>query len=259
MIFDTHVHTTASPDGEMTPEEVIQVMEQKGLGCIFTEHTDHTPEGEPFFCVDFGVYPGEYVKYRSDKVLLGLELNLLTECVDVNQKLSETPHLDFCIGSVHFTNDFDMGYFTERTEEMFRVYGEEFYAHHLAFALKVVEASDFFDSFGHIDYISRYSTLPERNVLYSRFAGYYDALMLAIIGKGKVMELSTRRLDERSAVANLMDVYRRYKELGGRYVTLGSDAHRVSALGYEFDTALKMINEIGLKPVYFKERKMIES
>ena len=53
-----------------------------------------------------------------------------------------------------------------------------------------------------------------------------------------------------------MPVCRKYRELGGRFVTLGSDAHRVSAVGNYFARALNFVRELDLKPVTFRERKL---
>ena len=54
----------------------------------------------------------------------------------------------------------------------------------------------------------------------------------------------------------LKPVYESYKNFGGRYVTIGSDAHRPEVIGDHFDEALKFIYEIGLIPVTFCQRKI---
>ena len=253
MIFDTHVHSAASPDSEMDPEEAIEIMSKKGMGLIFTEHADYNPKGEVFFSVDFNVYPQDYIKYKSDNVGLGLELNLLAECVSQNQALAANTDLDYIIGSVHWTDGFDIFNAIDYYEEI----GEKFYNHYLEYTLKMIKINDFFDSLGHIDYISRYSPLPEANVLYQKYSILYDKILQALIKRDKLLELSTRRFDDKGAIANLTAIFSRYHKLGGRYVTIGSDAHGKGQLGYNFDAALEMIKEIGLAPVYFKERRMV--
>ena len=40
---------------------------------------------------------------------------------------------------------------------------------------------------------------------------------------------------------------KRYKELGGKYVTLGSDAHKAKYIGYGFDKAYEIANSFDLK------------
>ncbi|MCL1998864.1 MAG: histidinol-phosphatase HisJ family protein [Turicibacter sp.] len=258
MIFDTHIHTTASPDGTSTPEEIVEFAKKQNLGCIFTEHADYNHQHEPMFCVDFESYPEDYIRYRDETTLLGLEINLSSECLELNAKNAADERLDFVIGSVHCIDDFDIGANSERTRAKFEEHGEEFYARYFEYVLKNVKESDFFDSFGHIDYISRYSSLPERNVLYEKFHHLYDSILNALIERNKVLELNSSRLQEAGAVENLTKIYSRYTELGGKYVTLGSDAHTATAVGRNFDIAMRMVEAIGLEPVYFKGRRMVK-
>ena len=52
MLFDSHVHSEASPDSEMNAEKAIASAKKLGLGVIFTEH------------VDFGEF-GDYMSERD--------------------------------------------------------------------------------------------------------------------------------------------------------------------------------------------------
>ena len=53
-----------------------------------------------------------------------------------------------------------------------------------------------------------------------------------------------------------MPIYTRYRELGGRYVTLGSDAHVAEAIGAHFAAAEELAAATRLRIVTFKERHM---
>ena len=57
------------------------------------------------------------------------------------------------------------------------------------------------------------------------------------------------------AVESLTELYTRYAELGGKYVTLGSDAHAAKAVGMHFDVAQKIAKTAGLTIVYYKKRQ----
>jgi histidinol-phosphatase (PHP family) len=125
--------------------------------------------------------------------------------------------------------------------------------------LEMVKTNDFYDSLGHIDYVSRYSPLNQKDLLYDKYKEIYDGIFKELISKDKVIEVNTARMGEAEARKNLYTIYSRYKALGGRYVTIGSDAHKAERLGYKFSEALDMIKEIGLTLVYFKERRMLKS
>ena len=257
MIFDSHVHSAASPDSEASPSEIIATLAKKGLGCAFTEHIEYNANLEPFFCVDFDKYPKDYLRYKSSSVVVGVELSLIPQAIELNRQHTANPEYDFIIGSIHVINGLDIGANADITKEWFSKWGEETYLHFFEDSLNMVKTNEFFDSFGHIDYISRYSTLAEKNVLYDKYADQYDNLLKALIERDKLLEFCTKRIGEKSACENLCKIYARYKELGGQYVTMGSDAHTIDQLGYKFDLAVDILNEIGLKPVYFKNRKMI--
>jgi len=85
----------------------------------------------------------------------------------------------------------------------------------------------------------------------------WDRLFRILIEKNKPIEINTRRLDLPEAVKALVPLYKRYRELGGRYCTLGSDAHYTEHIGRRLDVAAAMAKECELQPVYFKERKML--
>ena len=253
MLFDCHVHSTASPDGKMTAEEVIRLADKQQMGIIFTEHVDLDPQGKPLFCVDFETYPREYVRYKSDKILLGIEIGLIPECADKNRSIAGNPDYDYILGSVHATDGIDIGY----DPGSFFAEGTGCYARHLHCILEMVKTNDFFDALGHIDYISRYSPFIEKNVLYGDYAELYDEILTALIEGDKLLEFCSRRLGDGEARKNLFTIFSRYRDLGGRYVTLGSDAHVLEQLGYNFGTAIEMLDAIGLAPVYFNKRRMI--
>ncbi|MCL2421233.1 MAG: histidinol-phosphatase HisJ family protein [Defluviitaleaceae bacterium] len=253
MIFDTHVHSMVSPDSEMHPQEAIAILAEKGLGCTFTEHIDYNTQGVPFFCADLDAYPRDYIQYKSDTVRLGLEISLIPQCISQNTAHAAHQDIDYIIGSIHWIDGWDIYH----AKDYFAQSGDKVYDRYLSYALEMVKLNDFFDVLGHIDYISRYSSLPEKNILYEKYADAYDALLKALIERDKLLELNTSRLGDENACKNLFAIYSRYRDLGGRYVTIGSDSHNTGKLGYKFDKALEMIDEIGLKPVHFKNRQMI--
>ena len=84
-----------------------------------------------------------------------------------------------------------------------------------------------------------------------------DAILRAAIETDTVLELNTRRLGSRTACRELMPVYTRYRELGGRYVTLGSDAHTSDAVAVNFGAAEELAAMVGLGLVTFVERRMV--
>jgi len=77
-----------------------------------------------------------------------------------------------------------------------------------------------------------------------------------LIAHDTVIELNTRRLGDRSVIKSLAPIYKRYYDLGGRYVTFGSDAHKMLDIGSNFMAAKELSEWCNLKMVYFKNRRM---
>ena len=51
-------------------------------------------------------------------------------------------------------------------------------------------------------------------------------------------------------------IIKRYKELGGKIITIGADAHKPADIAFEFDKAEKILKECGFNGYHiFKKRK----
>lgn len=71
-----------------------------------------------------------------------------------------------------------------------------------------------------------------------------------IIFKGKGIEFNTRALT--SGITNFIPtitLLKRFRDLGGEIVTLGSDSHYVKNLGYAFTTAKDILINTGFRYV----------
>lgn len=44
--------------------------------------------------------------------------------------------------------------------------------------------------------------------------------------------------------------------LGGKYVSIGSDAHKPENIGFAFKEAYALLDRLNLQPVYFVNRQM---
>lgn len=68
--------------------------------------------------------------------------------------------------------------------------------------------------------------------------------MRVLISKGKGMEVNTSGADRVGEFLPSFEFLRRFKELGGEIVTVGSDAHDISRLGQYIPEALEMLKGI---------------
>ena len=252
-MFDTHLHTEFSTDSNMQAEDVAKLAKDNGIGIIITEHLDlDYPDNPEAFIFDFKEYFAKFDHLRSDNFLLGVELGLRPECSRKNTLLVQGQSFDEIVGSIHVVDGSDV-YRPDFTAGRPK---EETYRQYLQAMLASIETFDDFDTLGHVDYICRYVKYAEPEIDLAVFYDEWTAVCQALIAKEKALEINTRRLGNSAAVTALTALYKRYKELGGKYVTIGSDAHNLPDIGKNFAAAFTMAEQLDLQAVYFKQRQM---
>lgn len=253
MIFDSHSHTEFSGDSEMKGKDALKAAAKQGLGLVFTEHLDFDYPGDIDFTFDPVKYWQQYEPLRDDKLHLGVEVGMQLTTSKCSQDFVKKVPFDMVIGSLHLLAGQDLYYqdiYAGKDKpsvyhDYYQSMAENIYQH------------DFIDVLGHIDYIARYAPFPNSEVEYGNFADDIDAVLKAVIATDTVLELNTRRLGDRLALKELVPVYKRYYELGGRFITLGSDAHNISAIGMNFAMAEEFAEFINLQIVTFAQRKLV--
>ena len=252
MIFDSHMHSKFSTDSDMNILDAIAVGKKKNIGIIITDHMDLDYPIIDEFKFDIPSYFDEYEKYRSDKVKLGIEIGLTTNTVLENEKIAKSYDFDFVLGSIHAVRGLDI--YEEYVHQGYNK--KEFFTYYFEDMLKCVQLHDNFDSLSHIDYPCRYCKFDNKEIIVSEFKDILSEILITLINKGKVLELNTTRLHIPEANKALRDIYKLYRDLGGKYITLGSDAHSHLKINNNFDLALEFIEDLSLKGVYFNKRKM---
>jgi len=235
----------------MTIGEAIKASKDNNLGIIVTEHMDLGLKDENKFCFHVPSYFEQYNKYRSDKLLLGIELGMERDLIGEGKEVINSGEFDYVIGSIHLIDKMDLYldefYKDKSKEEAFHIYFKNM-SYNLA-------KYDFVDSLGHIDYISRYASYEDTEISYDIFKEDIDEVLKVIVEKEKSMEINTRRLNDKRAATNLVKIYKRFYELGGRTVTLGSDSHNAKDIGNRLSFGKEIADYCNLKVVYYKNRR----
>ena len=255
MYFDSHIHTEFSADSEMKAAEALREAEKQGLGLVFTEHLDYDypAAGEEEFIFDPEAYWAAYEPLRAEGNLsLGVEMGMMASAREKNAAFLRRAPFDFVLASIHFLDVKDL-YYPETFEgrekremyhEYFTVMRAEIYAH------------PFINALAHIDYIARNAPFENPEISYGDFTEDIDAVLRALVETDTTIEINTRRLGDTRGIKELAPIYRRYHELGGRYVTIGSDAHVPDGVGRNYDRARELACAFDLQIVTFRERKM---
>lgn len=258
---DFHVHTHFSSDSDTPMEDMILKAIDLGLTTIcFTDHMDYD------FPVSSGLTfvfdPHEYFaelnrlenKYKGRiKVLKGIELGLQPHLNQRYQELLSLYDFDFAIGSSHLVQGVDP-YLKEYWENRTKKEGIEDYFKSIIENVKTIKD---FDIYGHLDYAIRYAPNQAQGYSYESYADIIDTMLTAIIEAGKGIEINTSGYKYGLGFPHPHeDILKRYKELGGEIITVGSDGHKTVHLAYDFHKAGDLLLSLGYEyyTVYEKRK-----
>lgn len=258
---DFHVHTYFSSDSDTPMEDMILKAIDLDLHTIcFTDHMDYDfPVSSGLtFLFDPEAYFKELNflenKYKGTiKILKGIELGLMPHLNERYQKLLSGYDFDFVIGSSHLVHGVDpylKDYWSNRTKRE----GIEDYFKSI---IENVESIKDFDVYGHLDYAIRYAPDKEKDYSYENYSDIIDTMLKAIIHSGKGIEVNSSGYKYGLGFPHPhTDILRRYKELGGEIITVGSDGHKTEHLAYDFSKVNNLLLSLGYKyyTVYEKRK-----
>ena len=264
MNADYHIHTEFSDDSETPMEAVVERAIQIGLDEIcFTDHVDYgvkanwKDSGEILWIqainqrnVSYSAYfdkIGALEARYGDRIKLrrGLEFGAQKGTTTQYDALFEKYRalFDFVLLSVHeiddlefWNQDFQRG--KEQEEYNLRYYQE---------LLAIVENFKNYSVLAHLDLLSRY----DQSGVYpfAKVRELVAAILQQAIRDDKGLELNTSSWRyELADTSPSRAILRLYRDLGGRILTLGSDAHKPSQLAERFEDARAILrDELGFK------------
>lgn len=263
ILSDYHVHTSFSGDCSTAPELMVQNAIKRGIRHLcLTDHMDYDYEDKG---VLFEFDPKEYLRRLlslketyADQIdlAIGIELGLQPYLSKKHHNLVFSNSFDFVIGSIHLVHSQDPyfpSYFEGREEA-------EAYLEYFQCALQNLKAYSNFDSFGHLDYVVRYGPNKNQYYFYERYKEILDEILRTLIKKDIGLEINTGGYKYGLGTPNpCREIISRYRELGGKIITMGSDAHEPMYLAYKFEQAADLLKSCGFQSCFiFHNRKAEE-
>jgi histidinol-phosphatase (PHP family) len=260
-MYDYHSHSNLSSDGCDPIEDMVRSAAAAGLDeYAVTDHYDYDYRDDAIdFDLDVDVYwealssaARTASAYPPLKFVRGVEIGLQTgEAVSKNAELVSSHDFDFIIASVHCACDCAVDirpYHKGRNpEDAARDYYD--------YTLKCLEVYDDFDVLGHINFIDRFtSRIPVEDEVWE----HVDAVIKKLVDMGKGMEINTKifRVLGFGHSTPTPRMLKRYVELGGETVTIGSDAHSAPEVGANLKEGEDLVRAAGLRYIAtFDHRK----
>lgn len=263
---DMHTHTRCSPDSKCLLDDMCLAQAQAGTQVFAC--TDH------FDCelMDYWDYKTNFRKSISEiercrelfdgkvKLLKGVELAEGYMDKELCRFVEEYTDYDVIISSIHsFTtknkiNIHSMIDFTDYSEEeiyeVFDLYFDD--------TVKNLECGFFKpDILAHLTYPSRYiNGKYQRSENIMRCREKMEYILKLIIRKEIALEINTSNLKTDFKVFMPHDeIVRMYHDLGGKLITLGSDAHAPEHASIGFKDAAELAKSIGFSELYYYEKR----
>ena len=261
-LIDTHNHTSDSMDADFSAAEMCEGAVKNGLDIIaLTDHVELDVFKRDGFDLDAEASYKHINKVKDEfagriKVLTGVELGEASYAPEDADRLLSEKDYDFVLGSIHNLRNREDFYFIDYSKVSTEAIILEYYNE-----IKNLIHWGGFDSLAHLTYPLRY--IVGEHGFYvdeSKFKGQVDEILTLLAEKDKALEINTSGL--RQKLGRTMpdeDVIRRFRELGGRLITVGSDAHRPGDIGAGIIQSYEIAKRCGFGSIfYFENRKPVE-
>ncbi len=245
---DCHNHSACSPDGHDSAAAMCARAQALGLyAYTLTDHCECQKFEERYRARVETAWEqmGSLTPQNGLRFYRGIELGQPNQDTAAADAALQGRAYDFVIGSIHNIRDFEDFFFLDYTG------APEGYIHSLltAYWQELLEmiAWGRFDALGHLTYPLRYIQgehgIP---VDLEKHQDAIDQVLTALIKSGKALEVNTSGLRQKiGRTLPDLPLLKRYHDLGGRLVTLGSDAHCTADLAKGIDQGMETLKAAG--------------
>ncbi len=253
-LCDLHMHSDNSFDAQNSVDEMCESAIKGGLYAVaITDHCEAPMIGEGAKC-EYGSFDELIPKSISDtlaakkkyatklKVLCGIELGEPMHDIELTKRALAYGASDFTLASVHNLRGMKDFYFIDYSrisvDEILKLYFDE---------LAETASFEHFDSLAHLTYPLRYIKAKTGEIPdLSPFQDQIDNIFKILIRNNKALEINVSGLfkDLKSTLPDQKLVHR-FKELGGEYITVGTDSHSVDFVGKGIKQGLEVAKNAG--------------
>lgn len=248
-MLDYHVHSNISADSEEEMEAHCAYAIQAGVNEIcFTEHLDIDLQYDGIdFLPDLDLYEKKIKaargKFKALTIKKGMEVGLKPGVAEKTKAYLFGREFDFIIASQHLIGGQDpwVGSFF-KGRNIFNIF-----ALYLNELLENLKHYDFYNVVGHIGYPSKFYPFEDKVLRYADFSELLDEILKHVIQAGKGLEVNTSSFAVSGEDMPEKNILKRYRELHGELITIGSDAHRKERLGDGYARVMAYLKDLGFQ------------
>lgn len=246
-IIDMHTHSDHSFDGNHSCMLLCESAVAKGLDVIaITDHCEIDSKELDFRAFSTNQF---FESYKAKKffegrllVLQGLELGQAIYKKELAEGILNGFKYDFILGSIHnLENMEDFYYLDYRNYDVNELLDKYF---DTVYELCLWNQ---FDSLAHLTYPLRYMKGEAGiDIDLSKFSDKIEAILKTLVQNEKALEINTSGLFVKlNETLPDKSVIKLFKELGGKYITIGSDSHYHNNLGRGIEQGMALAKACG--------------
>ena len=256
--LDSHLHTNLSPDSDVVIDVYAAQAVERGIRELaITDHVDFEPGAPAYGYATFDdrerIVRGAAERWAPQglDIRFGVELTYDRSWEDDIRSHLARHAYDFTIGSVH-----------DRVESPYSPRNVQGWVEGRSLAEIVAPSFDevaaaarsgLFDALGHLDVVKRYLHPFVTKEALAAAPELYEPILRALVESGTALEINTSGL--RHGVGETYPsatVVRRFREMGGQAVTIGSDAHRAEHFGWALADGYQYAMDGGFRALTFR-------
>lgn len=256
-LIDQHVHTDNSFDGHHNVVFICEkALENDLRGVAFTDHVEIDAKDMALRKIAVPSYI-ETMKARNAFtgrliVSAGIELGQAVYNKELSESILNSLKYDIVLGSIHNLPDMKDFFFLDYTQHDPDQLLEAYFR-------QVLELARWngFDSLAHLTYPLRYIVGEQKmEVNLNRYEDIIREILKTLVQNEKALEINTSGL--RQAIQDFLPqerYVRMFKDMGGKYITIGSDAHYAYDVGKGCAQGMKMAYDCGFREITLFERR----
>ncbi len=260
-ISDFHLHSEFSFDGSSKIKDICSSAINKGFSNIcITDHcecnakaTDDNFPNDTEASYTAIQKAKEFFNDSNFRLYAGIEMGQAIENKTKAEEILSEYDFDFVLASLHNLPGIQDFYYIHCDINERKKLLEKYFDY-------ILELIDWgkFDSLAHLTYPFRYICIRDKmDIKVDEFSKKIDKILEALAKKDIALEVNTSGLWQGlNDTLPPKKIIKRFKKLGGKYLTLGSDAHKAEDLGKGIPEALQYIKDAGFEHyVIFENRK----
>ena len=261
-MIDMHLHSNNSPDGRDTVKSICECAIKQNLKIIAI--TDHC-EAQDYYKDNFNEKIAQSCSDIEDAqkelkgklmILKGCELGQPTQNLEYADLLLNLSDFDYILASLHNLKNHEDFYYMNFENENIDIILTEYFEE----LLQIAQWNKF-DVLAHLTYPLRYIVgRSKKTVQLSKYYKIIDKILLTIIKNEKGLEINVSGF--RGPLNDSMpgfSVLKRYNDLGGKIVTIGTDSHKTEYMGRHLKRGMKMLVDAGFNEIFYYVKRQPKS